>query len=352
MVGMKAPVVGTAQMALTLGSATLVRPHLFGERPKLIDPLAQVVGVLQPDLSFAKFVEAAGTWRVRRVADGRAFFFAALEGAVRLDIVGHAPLPIESGDFVLIPAAYDFTSSSLSDMPSSGRDSLPVEIRPNVFRLGDQRGEPSVRMLVGSCVFGSPDAGLLVSLLPSMIHARGEPRLTTLIQLAVEESRGGRAGRDVVLARLMEVLFIEALRSTGPHHPSGILRGLSDEKVAAAIRAIHDQPSASWDVPGLAKTAAMSRSAFFERFRRAVGMAPMEYLLHWRMVLAKRLLEQGKLAIAEIAREVGYSSASTFSVAFSRHVGATPTMYARRKLIESEPASDPLRQHEPVSAFG
>lgn len=339
-------------MALTLGSATLVRPHLFGERPKLIDPLAQVVGVLQPDLSFAKFVEAAGTWRVRRVADGRAFFFAALEGAVRLDIVGHAPLPIESGDFVLIPAAYDFTSSSLSDMPSSGRDSLPVEIRPNVFRLGDQRGEPSVRMLVGSCVFGSPDAGLLVSLLPSMIHARGEPRLTTLIQLAVEESRGGRAGRDVVLARLMEVLFIEALRSTGPHHPSGILRGLSDEKVAAAIRAIHDQPSASWDVPGLAKTAAMSRSAFFERFRRAVGMAPMEYLLHWRMVLAKRLLEQGKLAIAEIAREVGYSSASTFSVAFSRHVGATPTMYARRKLIESEPASDPLRQHEPVSAFG
>jgi AraC-like DNA-binding protein len=318
----------------------------------LTDPLTQVVGLLQPDLSFAKFVEAAGTWRVRRAADGRAFFFAALEGAVRLDIAGHAPLLVESGDFVLIPAAYDFTSSGMSDMPSTARDSLPVEIRPNVFRLGDQRDEPSVRMLVGSCHFGSQDAGLLVSLLPSLIHARGEPRLTTLIQLAVEESRGGRAGRDVVLARLMEVLFIEALRSSGPHHPSGILRGLSDEKVAGAIRAIHEQPSATWDVSRLAKTAAMSRSAFFERFRRTVGMAPIEYLLHWRMVLAKRSLEEGKLAVAEIARKVGYSSASTFSVAFSRHVGATPTMYARRQLFENEPGDDPQRHHEPASAFG
>ncbi|WP_246616663.1 AraC family transcriptional regulator [Sphingomonas yunnanensis] len=339
-------------MAFTHGSATFVRPHLFGERPKLTDPLTQVVGLLQPDLSFAKLVEAAGTWRIRRAADGRAFFFAALEGAVRLDISGHAPLLIESGDFVLIPAAYDFTSSSVSDLPSTARDSLPVEIRPNVFRLGDQLDEPSVRMLVGSCGFGSPDAGLLVSLLPSLIHARGEPRLTTLIQMAVEESRGGRAGRDVVLARLMEVLFIEALRSSGPHHPSGILRGLSDEKVAGAIRAIHEQPSATWDVPRLAKTAAMSRSAFFERFRHTVGMAPMEYLLHWRMVLAKRSLEEGKLAVAEIARKVGYSSASTFSVAFSRHVGATPTMYARRQLFENEPAGDPQRHHEPASAFG
>jgi len=338
-------------MAFPLGHATFLRPHLFGERPKLTDPLTQIVSLLQPDLSYAKFVEAAGRWRVRRAEDGRAFFFAALEGTVRLDIPGEAPLLIERGDFVLIPAAYHFASSSASSPPSTGLDSRPVEIKPNVFRLGDQVGEPDVRMLVGHCAFASPDAGLLVSLLPSLIHARGEPRLTTLIQLAVEESRGERAGRDVVLARLMEVLFIEALRSCGPHCPSGILRGLGDERVAAAIRAIHEQPSAAWDVPSLAKAAAMSRSAFFERFRRNVGTAPMEYLLHWRMVLAKRMLEDGKLGVAEIARHVGYSSASTFSVAFSRHVGASPTTYARQRSSGDRTASDRLLQHEPVSAF-
>lgn len=339
-------------MASCRGHATFVRPHLFSERPELTDPLAQVVGLLQPDLSYAKLVEGAGAWRIRRVEDGRAFFFAALEGVVRLDIPGQASFLIESSDFVLIPAAYDFTSSSTTSPPSSGLDSLPVEVRPNIFRLGDQIDEPDVRMLVGHCAFASPDAALLVSLLPSLIHARGEPRLTTLIKLAVEESRGERAGRDVVLARLMEVLFIEALRSSGPHCPSGILRGLGDERVAAAIRAIHERPTVAWDVPGLAKTAAMSRSAFFERFRRTVGMAPMEYLLHWRMVLAKRLLEDGKLSVAEVARQVGYSSASTFSVAFSRHVGASPTVYARRRLFFDKAARDTLLQHEPVSAFG
>lgn len=339
-------------MASRAGYATFARPHLFGERPELTDPLAQVVDLLQPDLSYAKFVEAAGRWRVRREEDGRAFFFAGLEGTVRLDIPGQAALLIERGDFVLIPAAYDFTASSAASAPPPGLDSMPVEIRPNVFRLGDQAVEPDVRMLVGHCSFGSPDAALLVSLLPSLIHARGEPRLTTLIRLAVEESRYERAGRDVVLARLMEVLFIEALRSSGPHCPSGILRGLGDERVAAAMRAIHEQPSAPWDVPGLANAAAMSRSTFFERFRRTVGMAPMEYLLHWRMVLAKRLLEDGKLGVAEIARQVGYSSASTFSVAFSRHAGATPTTYARARPVSDVSSRDTPAQPEPASVFG
>lgn len=318
----------------------------------MTDPLAQVVSLLQPDLSYAKFVEAAGCWRVRRVEDGRAFFFAGLEGTLRLEVPGQAMLLIEPGDFVLIPAAYDFTSSSIAIAPPTGLDSMPVEVRPNVFRLGDQVGDPDVRMLVGHCAFASPDAALLVSLLPSLIHARGEPRLTTLIQLAVEESRCERVGREVVLARLMEVLFIEALRSSGPHCPSGMLRGLGDERVAAAMRAIHERPAAAWDVPGLAKAAAMSRSAFFERFRRTVGMAPMEYLLHWRMVLAKRLLEEGKLSVAEIALQVGYSSASTFSVAFSRHVGVSPTIYVRQSLFGDRTASDPLLDREPISVFG
>jgi AraC-like DNA-binding protein len=296
------------------------------------DPLAQVVGLLQPDLSFSKFIKGAGAWRVRRSEQGRPFFCAVLDGTVRLEVRGREPLLIPSGDFVLIPAAYDFTTSSTAPAPPEGFDSVPIEVRPNVFRLGDPAAEPDVRMLVGYCSFGSTDAALLVSLLPSLIHSRGEARLTTLIQLAVEESRADRAARDVVLARLMEVLFIEALRSSGPHCPCGILRGLGDERVAAAIRHIHEQPTAPWTIASLAHAAAMSRSAFFDRFRQTVGMAPMEYLLHWRMVLAKQLLKHEQASIAEVARRVGYGSASTFSVAFTRHVGMSPSLYAREQV--------------------
>jgi hypothetical protein len=71
-----------------------------------------------------------------------------------------------------------------------------------------------VRVLVGHCVFASPDAALLVSLLPRLVHVRGEKRLATLVQLMRDEWRARRPGREVVLARLLEVLFIEALRSS------------------------------------------------------------------------------------------------------------------------------------------
>lgn len=79
----------------------------------------------------------------------------------------------------------------------------------------------------------------------------------------------------------------------------------------------------------LAKAAALSRSTFFDRFRREVGVAPMEYLLGWRMALAKDLLRRERLSVTQVAERVGYSSASTFSVAFSRHAGTPPAYYAR-----------------------
>ena len=88
-------------------------------------------------------------------------------------------------------------------------------------------------------------------------------------------------------------------------------------------------PDRSWTVAQLANEAALSRSAFFERFNRTVGVAPMAYLLAWRMALAKHLLRRPEIALAEVANRVGYGSASTFSTAFSRYVGQPPSRYAR-----------------------
>lgn len=186
-------------------------------------------------------------------------------------------------------------------------------------------------MLVGYCVFGSPDAALLVSLLPELVHVRGESRLSTLVQLVAEETRTRRPARDVILARLLEVLLIEALRSTGTAASPGLLRGLADERVALAIRGMHESPTRRWTIAQLGKEAALSRSAFFERFSRAVGVAPIEYLLGWRMALAKNLLRRKEGDVAEVAERVGYSSASAFSVAFTRYVGLPPTRYAREQ---------------------
>jgi len=91
---------------------------------------------------------------------------------------------------------------------------------------------------------------------------------------------------------------------------------------------MHAHLARPWTVAELAAAAALSRSAFFERFTRTVGLPPMEYLLAWRMAVARDLLRHGDLGISAIAARVGYASASTFSTAFSRHVGQAPSRYA------------------------
>ena len=300
----------------------------------MIDPLAEVVTLLQPAARLSKLVHGAGPWRIRRSEAGQPFYCVILEGACRLTIDGHEPIQLQHGDFVLIPAAHGFAMSSLDPATSQDLDTVPVEQLRGEFRLGAQDGPADVRLLVGHCSFGSPDASLLVSLLPRLIHIRGESRLATLVQLVSEESREHRPAREVVLAHLLEVLFIEALRSnTGTSASPGLLRGLADPRLAAAIRRMHESPTQAWTVAELAKEAALSRSAFFERFNRAVGVPPMEYLLAWRMALAKNLLRRRDGAIAEVAERVGYSSASTFTVAFTRHVGLSPARYAREQRV-------------------
>lgn len=301
----------------------------------MMDPLSEVVTLLQPGAGFSKVVNGAGSWRIRRAEVGDPFYCVVLDGACRLAVDGQVPIPLEPGDFVLIPSAYGFTVTS-ADVESVAPDdkmTVPIALPDGEFRLGDQDGPIDVRMLVGHCAFGSPDAPLLVSLLPQLVHVRGEQRLATLVQLVKDESRALRPARDVILVRLLEVLLIEALRSTtGTAASPGLLRGLADERLAAAIRSMHEHPTRPWTVAELAKAAALSRSAFFERFRRAVGVAPMEYLLAWRMAMAKKLLRCQEGGVAEVAERVGYSSASAFSVAFTRHVGLSPTLYARAQM--------------------
>lgn len=292
------------------------------------DPLADVVALLQPGAQLSKLVSGAGAWLVRRSASGQPFYCVLLEGACRLSVDDAERMILHAGDFVLIPAVHGFTMSSLREGPGGG-DPAAVTVLPGETRHGDPDAPPDVRLLVGHFVFGSPDATLLVSLLPRIVHVSGEWRLASLVQLVTDEARADRPARETVLRHLLEVLLVEALRSTAtPSAPHGLLRGLGDERLAGALRRLHEDPARPWTVEELAAEAALSRSAFFNRFRRAVGVAPMEYLLSWRMALAKNLLRRGQIGIQEIAERVGYGSASAFSTAFTRFVGLPPSRYA------------------------
>ena len=200
-------------------------------------------------------------------------------------------------------------------------------------RHGRKDVPADMRQFGGYFSFESPDADLLVKLLPQVIHIRGTERLTGLVRLIGDEAGRDDVGRDLILERLVEVLLIEGLRSVpGATSRPGLLPGLSDDRVVAALRLMHGDLKRNWTANVLARDIGMSRSAFFDRFLRTVGMTPMDYLLAWRMAVAKSLLRAGGSSIADIADRVGYGSASTFSTAFSRHVGEPPGRYMQRSL--------------------
>ncbi|MCX2559910.1 AraC family transcriptional regulator [Acetobacter farinalis] len=306
------------------------RIEFIGDSPVMpVDPLAEIVTLLQPSASYSKLVDYAGRWRIHRNIEGKPVFFAVLEGECRVVSSGRPPIIVRKGDFVLSPSTNDHMIESL-DAPPPGMAMMPTEISTGRFRIGPPEEPVNLRMQVGLCTFASPDAALLVSLLPAMIVTSGEPRLALLLQLVGDETRHSRPGRELVLERLLEVLLIEALRSGADvmSMPS-VARGLADERLVSALRAMHARPARRWTVEALASEAAMSRSAFFTRFKRIVGQPPMAYLLAWRMALAKRLLRTRELGIEHIAAQVGYGSASTFSTAFTHHVGMPPMRYVR-----------------------
>jgi AraC-like DNA-binding protein len=296
----------------------------------MTDPLAEIVTLLQPSASFSKVVSASGRWRISRSEAGRPFYGVILDGGCLLSVHGRETIRLGRGDFILVPEAYEFSTTSLEPPPPGEGEMLPVEIGPGDFRLGPVDGPFELRMVVGYCNFGSPDAALLVSLLPELVHVPGQTRLAALVQLIDDEAHQRRPAREIVLTHLLEVLLIEALRSmSGSAATPGLVRGLSDERLSSALRRMHEQPTAPWTVEQMAREAGLSRSVFFERFRQTVGVAPMEYLLAWRMAMAKDLLRREVIGIADVAERVGYGSASTFSVAFSRQVGVSPAAYAR-----------------------
>ena len=230
----------------------------------MTDPLAELIALLRPARVMGKSISGAGRWGVRYAPFGHPGFCVVTDGACLLQVEGTDPLRLEAGDFVFLPATPGFVLSGFEPVEPQPVDPAAIAGQDHALRHGAQEGEPDVRMLGGYFVFDSPDTALLVTLLPPIIHVRGEHRFDLLVRLVREEAMQSKSGRDLILTRLVEVLLIEALR-TAPSDaaPAGLLRGLADERLALSIREMHRDPSRAWTVEQLARAAALSRSAYF-----------------------------------------------------------------------------------------
>lgn len=300
------------------------------------DPLASIVALLRPRTVLSKFISGAGSWAVQYPNHGHPSFCLMLKGSCWLSLGSAEPFLMESGDYILLPATPGFRMGS--DLEAMERPTMRVADASPVgeIRHGTQEDEAAVRMLGGYFLFDPTSAPLLVGLLPEVVRIKatdsGAARLGWIARAIDEENTTPRPGGDAILQRFVEIMLIEALRwqpAQEEAQSSGLLAGLANARMAQALRLIHEDVARRWTIEDLAKEVGMSRAAFAAHFTRILGVPPMEYVLRWRMALARDMLWHDGLSLGEVAHAIGYQSASAFSTAFSRSVGQSPSSFAR-----------------------
>jgi len=153
-----------------------------------------------------------------------------------------------------------------------------------------------------------------------------------VLALLFEEALAQRCGRVALVNRLFEVLLIQILRERmeSGQVQVGLLAGLGHPRLRHALVAMHEAPAKDWSLDELAAVAGMSRSAFANAFRDAVGTTPGQYLQGWRVGLAQQALRQGR-PLKRVADDVGYGSDAALSRAFKAHAGMSPREWLRSR---------------------
>jgi AraC-like DNA-binding protein len=164
------------------------------------------------------------------------------------------------------------------------------------------------------------------------------------IRYSVTESAASRPGSAMVLSRLSEVLFAEAVRhyidQLPPGH-SGWLAALRDRHVGRTLSLLHERPAHPWTVEELATVVGLSRSALGQRFQALIGIPPMQYLTRWRISLAAAQLRESDVPIMRVASDVGYESEAAFNRAFKRELGLPPATWRKRAVLTVQRAKAP-----------
>jgi AraC-like DNA-binding protein len=298
------------------------------------DPLSSILRLTEATSVMAGGVAASGRWLLRFPPPGEIKFALLAKGTCYVRLDGHKKaIRGEQGDVVLMPGRRGFVAGSNLAVPPVDAAPFFARRRELFATIGD--GSECV-VLAGGVTLHPSNADLLRDALPPLIHVRGSvpqaARVRWIVEQLLVEQLGGSPGTQVAASTLAQLLFVQVLRAhlaTTRHLPAGWLRVVRDERLAPALRRLHDDPARDWKLDELAKAAAMSRTTFAVRFKEAAGVAPMQYLTEWRVRLAQRRLRDESASVSEIAAALGYSSESAFSQAFKRVTGVPPRDYRK-----------------------
>jgi AraC family transcriptional regulator, alkane utilization regulator len=280
-----------------------------------------------------------------------------VEGSCRIRTEdGRAETALAAGDVVVFPNGDDhILGSDLGLAPGSIADVIRPPARGEVARVQYGGDGAKTRLVCGFLACDPQLCSPILSALPPVfkINMRASPSgdwLERSLRHSVAEAASPRAGADVILARLSEVLFVEALRcyvESLPAEQRGWLAGLRDPYVGKGLKLVHGDNARAWTVDELAREVGCSRSILAERFTHYVGQPPIQYLTKWRLALAASQLRSSGSRLARVAERFGYESEAAFNRAFKREFGMPPAQWRRQQREASRYAVVPAKAATP-----
>lgn len=187
---------------------------------------------------------------------------------------------------------------------------------------------PVAAFFCGAYTFEGDLCTTLLDALPDVlvVQAAAATPLRAALDLLAAEMQRDRPGQQTVLDRLLDVALVLLLRD----HFSGLevgappwFRAQDDPEIGRVLALLHARPAEPWTVAALGDAVGLSRAALARRFTTLVGTPPLQYLLRWRMALARERLRDTTDTLGQIAADVGYAEYA-FAAAFKREHGIAP----------------------------
>ena len=257
---------------------------------------------------------------------------------VRVEGADQKELVLGGGEVVVLPHNDPhLMGSDLSLPPVLGRDIVQPPKGGGLYSIQHGGAGKRTKIICGFLGCDSAKGNPVISALPPVLklnvkQGRAAEWIRSTFQYAAEEVAVGRPGSETVLAKLSELLFVEAVRRYAEalsEGQAGWLAGLREPHVARALALLHGDVARRWTVDDLSREVGLSRSALADRFSELIGVPPMHYLVSWRMQVATQRLRNTNASIARVANLVGYDSEAAFSRAFKKAIGVAPATWRR-----------------------
>jgi AraC family transcriptional regulator, alkane utilization regulator len=318
------------------------RPHEGGDAMELLTNfqegvLADVLQSIHLQSTLYCRAKMGAPWGFRVSRREVASFHIVTGGKCWLTVEGiDRPVLLTEGDLVILPHGHAHTMTDHPKTPVTRLEDLILKQSVKQDGIFYSVGPGAVTTLVcGGLQLEDHTKNPLFSILPPLLHMRSQngqpiPWLRTIVKLVQSEASVNRPEAELVITRLSEILFIQAIctyiRTVGDGN-MGWLGALKDPQIAQTLALIQREPGEPWTVESLASRVGLSRSAFSAKFKQLVGESPMQYITRVRLTKAAALLRANSATLLEVALSIGYDSEVAFSKAFKRYFGMAPGAY-------------------------